>query len=304
MHLSGRPRVDPYERGVMPVASRRARIVLEHVWQHPANRESRIRAVIRAVIFQLRGRMGRRTLTKIGESGRIWAELHYTASSSVVYGNPPDYREMQAWRRLLRPGDIFLDIGSNVGSYALWAGDLGAKVIAVEPNPDAARRLRENVSMNNFTIEVHECALADEPGEALLTVDLGTVNHLVLGSETLSGNVHNAVVKTLDQLVGNGHVRGVKIDVEGAERLVLEGGSRCLREGRIDVLQLEWNSMSEQVLKEDRTPVATLLRSVGYLLLRPTVDHGFLALHDDGYGRDVFAFSPAVRLELGNLVTP
>ena len=40
---------------------------------------------------------------------------------------------MLVWQQALRPGDLFVDVGANIGSYAIWAADLGADVIALEP---------------------------------------------------------------------------------------------------------------------------------------------------------------------------
>ena len=53
--------------------------------------------------WKIRGR----TL-QLGERTLMWADLHRTAASKVVYGNPPDFPEMLVWRRHLRPGLIFL----------------------------------------------------------------------------------------------------------------------------------------------------------------------------------------------------
>jgi FkbM family methyltransferase len=267
-----------------------AREVLGFVWNHPANRDRRVAAIRRAIGFQLRGRLGRPVLTAIGERGRMWAELHVTAASKVLYANPPDWNEMQAWRRLLRPGDLFVDVGSNVGPYALWAGDLGASVIAVEPSPAAALRLRRNVAHNDFPIAVLECALADRRCRMRLTREKDAMNHLVRDADRPGEEI---AVDTLDNVLGDRTAAGVKIDVEGAERLVLEGARRALRERRIAVLQLEWNSMSRSLLAETRAPVAELLREYGYTFMRP-----------DGHGRlhglvpplesadDLFAVAP------------
>jgi FkbM family methyltransferase len=245
----------------------KARVVLGFVWTHPANRDRRLAAVCRAVDFQLRARLGRRPLiTGIGERGRMWAELHLTASSKVRYANPPDWNEMQAWRRLLGPGDLFVDVGSNVGAYALWAGDHGATVVAVEPGSAAAERLRRNVALNDFPVTVLQCGLADRPGRMRLTSGKDTTNHLVRDGDQPGEEI---AVDTLDNVLGDRCAAGVKIDVEGAERLVLEGARRALSERRIAVLQLEWNSMSRRLLSESRVPVAELLREYGYTFMRP-----------------------------------
>ena len=273
-----------------------ARQVLGYVWTHPANQGQRLRSVFRAITFQVRGHLGRRTMAVIGARGRMWAELHYTASSNVVYANPPNWNEMQAWRRILKPGDLFVDVGSNVGSYALWAADLGADVIAIEPDHGAALRLRENVALNRFAIEVQQCALAGQCGRMPLTSGLDTVNHFVLEPSDTDQEVE---VRTLDDVLGARVAAGVKIDVEGAERLVLEGAVQALADHRINIMQLEWNEMSKLVLSEDRAPVAEILQSHGYSFYRPDLEGVLHPAQVADYGSDVFAVSPKQTLRLG-----
>src|SRR5271167_1724869 len=95
-----------------------AKKVVKFVWEHPSNEGERTRALLRAAGFQFRGRvLHRRTLARIGEKSVIWADLHRTGASRVVYANPSDHPEMLTWRNVLRPGDLFVDVGANVGSY-------------------------------------------------------------------------------------------------------------------------------------------------------------------------------------------
>lgn len=270
------------------------RKVLGHVWRHPANSGRRVRGVTRAVNFQIRGRLGLRTRARIGRHGRMWVDLHQAAASAVLYGNPPDWNEMWAWRRLLRPGDLFVDVGANVGGYALWAADSGATVVAVEPDPDAAARLRENIALNPFAIEVRECALAAEPGRMRLSTGHGAMNHLILGDGPTTGTTTvDVAVTTLDELLGDRSAAGVKIDVEGAERIVLAGAHRALSQRRIGVLQLEWNTASIGLLGESRLPLAELLSGYGYTMMRPGRD-GVLrpAAVRLTTTRDMFAVAP------------
>ncbi|HET9444492.1 MAG TPA: FkbM family methyltransferase, partial [Acidimicrobiales bacterium] len=96
-------------------------------------------------------------------------------------------------------------------------------------------------------------------------------------------------VDTLDAVLGDRVAAGVKVDVEGAEALVLAGATRALSERRIKVLQLEWNECSADLLGQDRAPVAELLRGHGYRLYRPDRTGALVAVSDAGYGPDVFA---------------
>jgi FkbM family methyltransferase len=219
---------------------------------------------------------------------RVW--LHDTAAAKSLYANPPDWNDMWAWRRILKPGDLFVDVGSNAGSYALWAADAGAEVIAVEPSRGMAAKLRANVTLNRFRITVRECALGPEPGRMWLTCDRGSTNHLLPGPAAAAEPVE---VDTLDNLLGDRYAAGVKIDVEGAELLVLAGARRALAAQRIGVLQLEWNAMSHYLLGESREAVAALLTGYGYQLLRPD-HHGLLRETDTSTAShlDVFAAAP------------
>jgi FkbM family methyltransferase len=279
-----------------------ARQVLTFVWRHPANRGKRLHSVGKAVSFQLRGRLGRPTLTTIGNGARMWAELHYAAASKVVYANPPDWPEMQAWRRLLRPGALFVDVGSNVGAYALWAAECGAEVIAIEPDAGAVERLRRNIALNRFPIEVLACALADRPGAVTLSQGQDTTNHLILNNrmpgEGDRGPGEMVQARTLDDIIGDRVAHGVKIDVEGAERLVLDGARQALAAQRIKLLQLEWNRQSEANLAEDREPVAKMLRQYGYHAMRPNQDGQLLPTDPAGYGDDLFAVATSALHEV------
>lgn len=267
--------------------------VARYVWTHPANRGRRIRSLARAALFQVRGRVGVRTLARIGEQGRMWAILHRSAAANVLYANPPDWNEMTAWRRLLSDGDLFVDVGSNVGSYALWAADCGAEVIAVEPSTATADLLRANVSLNRFPICVVRCALANASGEMNLTETFDSMNHLLLESSDLGERV---AVITLDQLLDGRVATGIKVDVEGVERLVLEGARVSLSQERIKIIQLEWNEMSHRVLGEDREPVAAILDEFGYRFFRPDINGVLRPSAERGYGPDIFAVSPGYDL--------
>ena len=265
--------------------------VLTRVMNHPANRRRRARAVAHLLSCEVRARVtGRPVVTRLGRQSRIHAHLHAGGSWRVVQANPPDWGEMLAWRHSLRAGDLFVDVGAHAGVYAIWALELGAEVVAVEPNPEMSAQLRANLTLNGYAAAVHEMALADAPGTMTMAGADLLCQHLLLGGAPESSPSGIEVpVSTLDALLGDRTARGVKIDVEGAERLVLEGAEHALREGRIELLQLEWNDCSQSLLGEDRSPVASLLRGHGYELYRPDDTGALVRLDDDGFGADVFA---------------
>lgn len=268
-------------------AFRTASSVVRVVLTHPANEGARVQAVFRAVRFQFRGRILRRpTLARLGDQSNIYAYLHRLGSSKVVYGNPPDYREMLVWRQFLKPGDVFIDVGANVGSYSIWAAEQGAEVVALEPAEDTFALLSENIALNKYPIRAIQAAVGASCGTARFTKGLDAVNRL-----HPEGAVETAVV-TIDSVAGNNVVAGMKIDVEGLEIDVLRGCGRALSEHRIKLIQLEWNVTSRDYGGADRQPVADLLAKHGYSLYRPDSSGKLQPLSGLEFGPDVFARPP------------
>ena len=165
----------------------------------------------------------------------------------------------------------------------------------MEPNPDAAGQLRANLALNHFDAEVVEAAVGAKPGRLAMAGQDLLRQHLVLepaGSTTppaTDPGTATVEVRVLDEIIGDRSVRGLKIDVEGAERLALESASRLLTDHRIDVMQLEWNECSVELLGEDRGPLARLLEDFGFVLARPDDDGVLHADPRPGFGVDVFA---------------
>lgn len=258
--------------------------VVRYVWRHPANAGQRPRALLRLASYQAQARLlRRRTIARLGERSRLWVDLHRTAASMVMYANPPDLPEMLVWQQVLRAGDLFIDVGANVGTYTIWAAEHGAEVIALEPAADTYRLLLENVMLNGYQVAVVQAAAGDRCGIARFTAGRDAGNCL-----DPNGPVETRLV-TIDSLIGGRHVAGMKVDVEGFEVDVLHGCTRALSEHRIRLIQLEWNSMSEWALGADRRPVADLLAQYGYQLYRPDREGRLTPVKGLSFGADVFA---------------
>lgn len=208
------------------------------------------------------------------------------ASSRAVYANPPDPEEMRVWQRLIRPGDKMVDVGANIGLYTLLFADLGARVTALEPV--AADELRLNVELNGVDVEIVEAAASDTAGRVSFSLGNDQENSIVPdGKVPGNGKGEQTEVESvrLDDIIDGRPIRGVKVDVEGFERLVLAGADASLRNGLVDVLQLEWNRQCESALGESREPVAALLESLSFRIGVPQLD-GSLVDSDGSYQAD------------------
>ena len=258
--------------------------VLQFTWNHPANKKKRMQALIRLARFQARGRLlGKPTPARLGKYSTISAVLHRSGSAKVLYANPPDHSEMLVWRRHIQPGDLFLDVGANVGTYSIWVGELGAEIIAIEPAEDTFSLLWDNIKLNQHNITPLQVAAGAQNGFLRFTVGRDCVNRIdPRGAAEIR-------VLTIDSIIGDRTASGMKVDVEGFEIDVLRGSARALSDHRIRLIQLEWNGTSKLAVGTDRRPVAELLTGYGYSLYRPADDGTLVPLSDQGVGPDVFA---------------
>ena len=141
-----------------------------------------------------------------------------------------DTEELSILEERIRDGFSFVDIGANVGAYSLFvAARAGprARILAVEPQPDVFDRLTYNIRQNPFgTIKAVACAIADKGGELTLFLDprnKGESSVKIVGP-TQTGMVRVPAVTLLDLLREEGftHMDAMKLDVEGAEDLILD----------------------------------------------------------------------------------
>jgi FkbM family methyltransferase len=134
-------------------------------------------------------------------------------------------------QRVVKPGSVCLDVGANVGSHTLVlaraAGPHG-RVIAVEPHPRLSARLERNVRLNDYrNVVVIAAALADTDGTApfygfgAAAFHQGISSLLPDAEASEPMQVATITGRTLAARTGITACDFVKVDVEGAERLVL-----------------------------------------------------------------------------------
>jgi len=174
--------------------------------------------------------------------------------------------------RLLRRGDLFVDVGANIGMIsALAARCVGpeGRVLAFEPNPDAMRRLRRLIETNDLAerIEALSSALSDAEGTMTLSVitehtGMGTLSEVPPEQRGLVSGTHEVPVEIGDLvLAGRGPVAGMKIDVEGFESHVIGGLLETLRRDRPWIVA----EVIEEHLRRAGTSSAALLAKLAGL---------------------------------------
>lgn len=240
--------------------------VLKFITDHPVNRDQKIKAVMRFVKWQISSRLapgaiacdwinGAKFLVRTGETGltgNIYTGLH-------------EFPDMGFLLHCLRPEDIFVDIGANVGSYSILAGRaVGAKGYAFEPVPSTYTKLLDNIRLNAIgdRVQALNLGLANAEGRIRFTSDLDTVNHALAEGE-ISANTIEVKVTTLDQAMVGVQPNLIKIDVEGYETSVLGGAVHTLKNPSLRAIIMELNGSGNRY-GYDESKLLNLMLEAGF----------------------------------------
>ena len=155
--------------------------------------------------------------------------------------------ELQVAQSMIRPGMHILDVGSNVGFHALefarWTGSSG-KVDAFEPAPENYVVLERNVEASGLgNVRTFEFAVSDRAGETTMYLSPAhRGDHRIVRSEETRSAIQVRTT-TLDERYGTPgqRVDFVKIDVQGAEYLVLAGMRQVFRNNPDLVVVVEFS---------------------------------------------------------------
>ena len=203
-------------------------------------------------------------------------------------------------KAFLRPGDTFVDVGANHGSFAVTAAQLvgpDGLVVAIEPQARLADLVRRSLELSGARFAVHNVACGDSTGTARLYVPrassgLGGLHPAFSGL----GRHHTASVHLarLDDLLQPDRLPGrvfVKLDVEGSEARCLAGARNFLASAKPAIL-MEINPEALEAAGSAPAALAALLGELGYdrylggadldreyPLDAPLADSNIIALH-------------------------
>lgn len=183
------------------------------------------------------------------DRGRMVLELDDIMQFPVYY-NIFEAKYDHVMKTLLIGSDVVIDVGGNIGQYALLFTKYARKVYTFEPMPKMIARLKRHIDMNglNGKLVLISKALSNKPDtiqfELPKSANSGTAS-TVLGRVANSAEIINVEAVRLDDLVASGEIAGridlVKIDIEGAELFALEGMAGILQLPEKPILILEMN---------------------------------------------------------------
>ena len=226
---------------------------------------------------------------------RIFAEYFETADSNQIYRfHTPTWLtffrartlftkepETIEWIRHFPPNSVFWDVGANIGTYSIFAGKNGSRVISIEPSFMNLEILQRNIVLNQLNNKV-----------SMIPIGLGSINHLAnfyLSKENLTwGGAHNSLGKnigydgqalkgslditglcvTMDDLVSVFKIPApdfLKIDVDGLELDILIGGSEVLTRVQSILIEVEQDFVGQD------SQIFNLLHSSGFERTVPSI---------------------------------
>ena len=189
--------------------------------------------------------------------------FHIRGGSDDLYSVLP-YREGDAQEAILSPlseGDVFVDVGANVGYYSILAskrvGPLG-KVIAIEPFPGTVEQLKRNINANRvYNVNVIEAAAWSESGKKIafkFTTGFWGQVKTDARSEPINDLFMTSTI-SIDDICGSyRYIKVLKLDIEGAEYEALKGAKKTL--SKVQFLIVECSQNQRQIVH--------LLREMGF----------------------------------------
>ena len=190
---------------------------------------------------------------------------------------------LELLKNFITPDSVVVDIGAHIGTLAIPLARLAGKVIAFEPTPSTFNLLKKNAEQNNLSLDLRNKGLGAHTGHA----SLQTESFSNAGANTLDLSGGSIEVSTLDDEVEYADV--IKIDVEGMELSVFEGGAELIEKLHPIILS-EINLSALRAHKSSPQRIEKFLYKRGYDLYLPLGD---LTLGKIGsLGAIVMAFAP------------
>ena len=240
-------------------------------------RHNPAKVVMKRVAWRLRW-AARSSPMRLRHSAGFTLVAPRSAAGALIYYLGSSEPESAAFiRRFLKPGMVFFDVGAHIGEYSLIAassvGERG-RVHAFEAQPSTAAILRQNCAANQAdNVVVNSCAVSDREGHLDFDISPEPAMSSIAPAQRRNRKILARIrVRsiTLDEYCRQNEIWPdlMKIDVEGAERLVFEGADGMLRRPAAPAVVFECLESTYRQFGCSPDQVVGLLRVHGYRIHR------------------------------------
>jgi FkbM family methyltransferase len=249
---------------------------LEEQWKYlkaqVGFREAPLLTASRLISWRVRCLLQKPAIINLSEwDVRMFLQPEWRGMAKLVFAFRERYEpELSYLKMILSPGNTFVDVGANIGIYTLAAskivGETG-RVLAFEPSVQSSPLLAKNIALNGLTnVHTFPVALSQKKGRAWLHRGPNPTLNSFGKDPSWKGDGEEVVTEILDQVLRKAHIDRVdviKMDVQGAEELVLRGASNTVTSTHPVVIFEVW---PEGAMLLGLSPYGPweLLESIGY----------------------------------------
>ena len=215
---------------------------------HPLTRQNRVKAILNFIRWQIGTiLLDRKIIIPWVDDCKFISARGETGLTGNLYTGFMEHEDMVFLLHSLQSEETFVDVGANIGAYTILASKcVKANSISFEPLPGTVERLKDQININNINdfVDIRNKGVGDKKGEFFFTNNKDTMNKV-----SLAENIENATkveVTTLDSELDKNKKYFIKIDVEGFEFNVLQGGGEILSSPNTIALIIELNSSGEE----------------------------------------------------------
>ncbi len=264
---------------------------LQFIARHPLSSRRPFSAYWRYAKWQVESRLREEVVFDWVGGSRLVARNGMTGATGNIYCGLHEFVDMAFLLHLLRPGDLFVDVGANVGSYTVLASAVcGALSIAIEPDPGTGQWLKKNIETNSIgdRVTVIEAAVGAVAGTTRFTVGQDTTNRVAANSDIATREVK---IRILDEILANRAPVLIKIDVEGYEPQVVAGALTALKQPSLAAVITETADSAIRSVMENCGFVCATYRPFERLIVthdssgKPTSSENTLFVRLDQIGR-------------------
>ncbi len=222
--------------------------ITKFILTHPLIKDNKMNAIMSFIRWQTAVRLlGKKVIVPWVEDSKFITGIGEHGLTANIYTGFMEYEDMLFLLHALQPNETFVDVGANVGSYSILASKVvKVKSISFEPLPETVERLKDQIQINriNDSVSIINKGVGDKRGSLFFTNNRDTTNKVCLTGDT--ENSTKIEVTTLDDELEKNEKYFFKIDVEGFEYNVIEGGKNVLASPNTSALIIELNGSGDE----------------------------------------------------------
>jgi FkbM family methyltransferase len=251
--------------------------IINFIFTHPLSRRNKFEALKRFLYYQISKLVNPYPiLYSFTDKTKLIVEKEMNGATGNIYCGLHEFEDMSFLLHFLRPEDLFVDVGANIGSYTILAsGHIGCKTFAFEPIPFTYKRLLNNLYINQLQEKVNSFnqGIGSERKKVAFTIDMDTMNSVELNG--INGRTMDIQIESLNHVLKYENPSLIKVDVEGYEMEVINGASEILSNQHLKAVILELNNAGEKY--------GFSVNEVHEKMLK----YGFLPFHYDPFQRSI-----------------